>query len=790
MPRSCGGIVPYNINIMIKNLLFSIALLLCSTNMLADRMPSSRYYYENGIKYIYYGIEDNRSETFVVSFLHATVVFNQQNPYSGNVIIPNSVLIKGEDISYYDGTKWTDEVSMPVDAIDDDAFVDCKGLVSVTIPASISFQGEEEFEFFTVRRYNLNNPFRGCSNLEKIVFEEGHSFYNECNAIIVNNKLISGCKNTIVPEEVKTIGPNAFSGLETMVSIDINKVTTINEGAFKGCNNIHGLVCRSSFPPHIAHSEYIDELYWNDVFDESMKNATLYVNDFCIEKYKKDKIWNQFKEIVPIEKVTDFNLTYYVDGEVYKTAQYKYDDEITPLEDPIKEGHTFSGWSEIPERMPGRDVNVYGSFTVNNYKITYLVDGEEYKTYDVKYGAIITPESEPRKEGFTFSGWSAIPETMPAQDITITGSFSINSYKLTYKVDREEYRVFEVEYNEIITPEVEPTKKGMTFSGWSGLPEKMPAKDVEVTGFFSWSKTSIDDVIYQVSDTINNCASVIGGGNERREVKIIPTIEFDDIYTVTTINHKAFNGRKNLEKIEICENVTSIGERAFANIDKLTDVTIYAEILPETDRTAFENSYIHYVTLHVPYGAIDEYQAIGPWKDFKEIIPIEGTEPIYVETCALPTISFVDGKLVFESETVGAECHYEINVEDAKAGVGSEVTLSSAYEIMVYASKEGYNDSEKNTATLYWVNVDPIPTDVIDNEIRVNTNAILVQNAGGVIAISGVADGVDVMIYNISGQLTAQGKASGNRFEIGTNLSSGDICIIKIDNRSLKYILR
>ena len=71
-----------------------------------------------------------------------------------------------------------------------------------------------------------------------------------------------------------------------------------------------------------------------------------------------------------------------------------------------------------------------------------------------------------------------------------------------------------------------------------------------------------------------------------------------------------------------------------------------------------------------------------------------------------------------------------------------------------------------------------------------NTNAILAQNAGGVIAISGVADGVDVMIYNISGQLTAQGKASGNRVEIGTNLSSGDICIIKIDNRSLKYILR
>ena len=273
-------------------------------------------------------------------------------------------------------------------------------------------------------------------------------------------------------------------------------------------------------------------------------------------------------------------------------------------------------------------------------------------------------------------------------------------------------------------------------------------------------------------------------------MKIVPTIEFDDIYTVTTINDKAFNGNKNIEKIEICKNITSIGERAFANIDKLTDVTIYAENVPETDRTAFENSYIDYVTLHVPYGSLDAYKSTAPWSGFKEIVPIEGTEPVYVETCAMPTISFVDGKLVFESETDGAECHYEIKVEDAKDGVGAEVALSSTYEITVYASKEGYNDSEKNTATLYWVNVDPISNSVIDIEIKVNTNVILVQNDGGLIAISGIADGNNVMIYNTSGQLIAQGTASGNSVEIDTNLSTGDVCIIKIGDRSVKFMLK
>ena len=57
------------------------------------------------------------------------------------------------------------------------------------------------------------------------------------------------------------------------------------------------------------------------------------------------------------------------------------------------------------------------------YKLTYIVDGEIYKTYEVEANDFITPESEPDKEGFIFSGWSSIPYLMPIHDVTITGSF-------------------------------------------------------------------------------------------------------------------------------------------------------------------------------------------------------------------------------------------------------------------------------------------------------------------------------------------------------------------------------
>jgi len=56
-------------------------------------------------------------------------------------------------------------------------------------------------------------------------------------------------------------------------------------------------------------------------------------------------------------------------------------------------------------------------------KLTYLIDGETYKSYDMEYGTSITAESEPVKEGYMFSGWSEIPETMPDHDVVVTGHF-------------------------------------------------------------------------------------------------------------------------------------------------------------------------------------------------------------------------------------------------------------------------------------------------------------------------------------------------------------------------------
>ena len=53
-----------------------------------------------------------------------------------------------------------------------------------------------------------------------------------------------------------------------------------------------------------------------------------------------------------------------------------------------------------------------------------MVDGTLYKEYSIEEGSAIIPEPAPTKDGYTFSGWSEIPETMPAHDVTVTGSFT------------------------------------------------------------------------------------------------------------------------------------------------------------------------------------------------------------------------------------------------------------------------------------------------------------------------------------------------------------------------------
>ena len=195
--------------------------------------------------------------------------------------------------------------------------------------------------------------------------------------------------------------------------------------------------------------------------------------------------------------VNSYLLSYTVDGETVQTDSVAYGTAITLLDEPTKEGHTFSGWSEAPETMPASDVIISGTFTVNKYLVTFKIGDEVIAADSLEYGATIVAPEAPEKEGYTFNGWGEVAEIVPANDVTIEGTYTVNIYKVYYYVGEELVHTAEVAYGEAIPEYVyEPTEEGYTFLGWVGdTYETMTAHDVTYTA-------NIDDAIRQL--TIDN----------------------------------------------------------------------------------------------------------------------------------------------------------------------------------------------------------------------------------------------------------------------------------------------
>ncbi len=166
----------------------------------------------------------------------------------------------------------------------------------------------------------------------------------------------------------------------------------------------------------------------------------------------------------------------------------------TPITAPTltREGYTFKGWDkEIPETMPADNITVKAQWEINQYTIAFDTNGgSEIAPITQDYGTEITAPDNPTRKGYTFKGWDKeIPKTMPAENITVKAQWEINQYTIAFDTNGgSEIAPITQDYGTQITAPDKPTRKGYSFKGWDKeIPETMPAENITITA--RWKDT-------------------------------------------------------------------------------------------------------------------------------------------------------------------------------------------------------------------------------------------------------------------------------------------------------------
>ena len=265
----------------------------------------------------------------------------------------------------------------------------------------------------------------------------------------------------------------------------------------------------------------------------------------------------------------------------------------------------------------------------------------------------------------------------------------------------------------------------------------------------------------------------------------LPNLEY--LYIGRNLKNESslISGSK-IETLILGENLSDYTDIHFSSIIK--DIYVKRTVPATYTYSPFNSKTYLDATLYVPQGCVDVYKNAEGWKNFWNIKEMSGSAEI--QKCSKPNIHYSNGKLVFSSSTEGTTFISSITNTDITSYISDEIQLGVTYNIKVYATKPGYENSDVATATLCWIDVEPKTEGISNDMAQVRANAVLIQSMDGQIVISGIDDGTRIHAYEVNGRQVGSAIAYNGQANLTTNLKSGSIVIIKIGEKSVKATIK
>ena len=643
---------------------------------------------------IYYKWANSEKTELAVSFNHNSNTGNR-NYYSGNVVIPKSVVYEGKSYS--------------VTSIGSQAFDRCTGLTSVTIPNSVTIIGEYAFtecSGLTSVKVNCspttigNNPFGGCNKIEEVSFD--------CENVTTLFRNFSSIKKITMSENIKTIGEFAFSSCNGLTSVTIpNSVTSIGSYAFTGCSGLTSVIIGSgvlSIGSDAFYNTNLKKTIWlTNTPPSGYDNASGAVNYVSNEQF------------IISNKVVYKSLSSYFEVDGIRYVPVSLSERTCDAIDCVYDESSAN--TKIASTVTYKGIQM----TVMNIK--------PYLAYNNKYINTLSLDIVGSLPDYAFTGCSNLKTVTYSDKINSLGNYSFSDCSSLISLTSTE----NVSYSNVLYISKNINTIGnYAFNGCKEIKNVIIADGENTLTLGSngsnpiFSSCPLDyvyigrDISYQTSS--NYGYSPFYRNTSLRAMKITDKeteISDNEFYGctnlqnvtigdgVTTIGKWAFSGCSSLKFFNFGSKLVNIGQEAFSDCTALVEITSKAQAAPACESQALEDINKWECKLFVPDGCTAVYEAANQWKDFLFKDEGEGTashsesgEQI-VKKCETPTISLVGDKLSFACATEGVAFHYTISHSDVQNGASSkDVDLTQTYTITVFARKDGYGDSEVAKATI------------------------------------------------------------------------------------------